>query len=630
MLRHKTFLIGLLITLCVLVGTPNAFAQRCVYQSRFVDANSVVNINASLGQDVWVTVKNLDIFSAHVLLQSSYSPDEVADIGPQLSHTFSLAVFGAEPLPWSISVGSSRAIWLVIETDYCPCTPPTCFPGQVVGPVDPNEKAGSQGIGAAQYISGQTPLRYAVFFGNEENASAPAQKVVVTDQLNASTEDLTTFNLGPISLSNQLVLPSPGLGDFSKTVDLRPSNNILVAVSAHLDVSTRLLTWVFQSLDPATNQPPTDPLAGFLPAGAGGSTFFTVMPKQALPTNTQVQNQATVVFDTNPPINTPTWTNTLDNTSPTSQVSSLPGTEFSLSFPVTWSGTDVGAGIQDFTVYVSNNGGPFATFQTNTPATSATFTGQVGHIYKFYSIARDLVGNVEGAKTTAEATTQVATDTTPPVTTAVASPASNAAGWNNSNVMISLNSTDSEPGGTGVKQIQWALAGAQTGSSTIPGGTTTLTISAEGTTTLSYFGADNAGNQETPKTLTIQIDKTPPSISGTRTPAANANGWNNSPVTVGFQCGDALSGLAPAGPRATTTLSTEEANQSVSGTCQDLAGNSASATVSGINIDKTSPVITVSANPPTLWPPNGKPVSVTVSGTMSDNLSGINPTRSKA
>jgi hypothetical protein len=219
----------------------------------------------------------------------------------------------------------------------------------------------------------------------------------------------------------------------------------------------------------------------------------------------------------------------------------------------------------------------------------------------------------------------VVTDTTPPETTAVAAPAPNVASWNNTNVTITLRSTDNEVGGTGVKQIQWSLTGAQTGSSTIPGNTTTVTISVEGTTTLTYFGTDNARNIETAKTVTIKLDKTPPSIAGARSRAPNANGWNNTNVTVSFTCSDSLSGLAPGSPPAPTVLSAEGAGQSVSGTCVDVAGNSATSTVSGINIDKTPPVVTASANPATLWPPNGKMVTVTVSGTMSDNLSGINP-----
>jgi hypothetical protein len=42
-------------------------------------------------------------------------------------------------------------------------------------------------------------------------------------------------------------------------------------------------------------------------------------------------------------------------------------------------------------------------------------------------------------------------------------------------------------------------------------------------------------------------------------------------------------------------------------------------------IDTTAPTITISASPTTLWPPNGKTVPVTVSGTIVDTDSGVNP-----
>jgi len=506
---------------------------------------------------------------------------------------------------------------------------PTNPPGTISLPVtgvtalDPNEKLGTRGAGAQQYVSGTVPLSYAVYFTNESTATAPAQHVAITDQLDLTNDSVSTFGFGPITFGSQLVFPPPGLTNYSTSLDLRPTNNLLVQVDAHLDPSTGLLTWSFASLDPATNQPPTDPTAGFLPPGGEGGVFFTVLPKQGLATNSQINNQATIAFDVNPPMSTQTWLNTIDNTPPTSQVSSLPSTEFSLGFPVSWTGTDIGAGIQDFTIYVSDNGGPFAAFMTNTTATSATFPGQRGHTYDFYSIARDLVGNVEAAKSAGEATTQVATDTTPPVTTVAASPGPNANGWNNANVTVTLNSTDNEPGGTGMKGITYAASGAQTIPSTIFGGaSTSLVISAEGITTITFFGTDNAGNVETPKTLTIKLDKTPPIITPTRTPLPNANGWNNANVTVSFQCADSLSGLAAGSPPAPTTLSTEGGNQSVSGTCQDLAGNSASATVTGINIDKTPPAVACSANPSILWPPNNKLVPINVSVNVTDSLSG--------
>jgi hypothetical protein len=206
---------------------------------------------------------------------------------------------------------------------------------------------------------------------------------------------------------------------------------------------------------------------------------------------------------------------------------------------------------------------------------------------------------------------------------AVLSPQPNTAGWNNSNVTVTLNSTDNEPGGTGVKQIAFSATGAQSFASTsVAGPSASFTISTEGITSVSFFGTDNAGNIETSKTITIKIDKTPPLITSFQTPAPNANGWNNTDVTVSFACSDALSGLAPGSPPVPTVLSKEGANQSATGTCTDIAGNSASATKQGIKIDKTPPNITCHANPNILWPPNHKLVPVKVSVNLSDSLSG--------
>jgi hypothetical protein len=424
-----------------------------------------------------------------------------------------------------------------------PCFGSGCHNVQIVTSGDPNDKAGSQGAGPQQYISGATPLRYDIFFSNKETATAPAQDVVITDQLDVVHDDLSTFSFGPIAFTDQLVSPPAGRTDFTTTVDLQPANNLLVQVNAHLDVSTGLLTWRFTSLDPTTHQPPTDPSAGFLPPGGVGSVFFTVMPKQSLTTNTQIQNQATIVFDVNPPISTQTWLNTLDNDKPTSHVLPLPATQTSPNFTVQWSGSDVGSGVNDFTVFVSDNGSPFTPWQTNTTATSATYPGVAGHTYGFFSQARDLAGNVETLKTQAESTTTVVADTIPPTTTAVASPVPNTNGWNNTNVTVTLSAVDN-PGGSGVKQIQFSLTGASSGTQTVPGSSAIVVIANEGVTTLTYSATDNAGNQETPKTLTVQIDKTPPAITALANPTTlwPPNG-KMVPVTIAGAITDTVSGV---------------------------------------------------------------------------------------
>ena len=92
---------------------------------------------------------------------------------------------------------------------------------------------------------------------------------------------------------------------------------------------------------------------------------------------------------------------------PTSAVNSLPAT--TTSFTVSWTGT-VGTGatsIASYTIYDSEDGGPFTAFLTNTTLTSTTFTGQFGHTYGFYSVATDNLGDVQPTPTGAQATTQL-------------------------------------------------------------------------------------------------------------------------------------------------------------------------------------------------------------------------------
>ncbi|MCL4299195.1 MAG: YncE family protein [Anaerolineae bacterium] len=117
---------------------------------------------------------------------------------------------------------------------------------------------------------------------------------------------------------------------------------------------------------------------------------------------------------------------------------------------------------------------------------------------------------------------------------------------------------------------------------------TIITTDTAGTTfTCEATSAGGTASQN----VTIKRDATPPTISGSAAPPPNSNGWNNSDVSVTFTCADDLSGVAACGPD--QTLSSEGANQSVTGTATDNAGNSASTTVSGLNLDKTPLTVSV-------------------------------------
>ncbi len=217
---------------------------------------------------------------------------------------------------------------------------------------------------------------------------------------------------GAITFGQYQIVPAPGSQQFSTGLDLRPDINLAVKVAGNLNLATGVVTWKFTSLDPATLQPTTDPTAGFLPPDVTppqgiGTLLYTVSPKLPLADGTTVCNQAVVRFDVNAPISTQNFCNTVDSTAPSSRVSALPSPESAPSFTVQWSGTDAGSGIADFTIYVSDNGGPFTAWLTNTALTQSVFTGTTGRRYGFYSIARDGVFNVEGSKSVADATTMI-------------------------------------------------------------------------------------------------------------------------------------------------------------------------------------------------------------------------------
>jgi len=100
---------------------------------------------------------------------------------------------------------------------------------------------------------------------------------------------------------------------------------------------------------------------------------------------------------------------------------------------------------------------------------------------------------------------------------------------------------------------------------------------------------------------------------------ADANSWYNKDVVVRFAASDDISGIDTVTPD--TIISTEGAAQSATGTAVDKAGNSNSTTVSGINIDKTPPQVTINI------PASGGVYllnqALTADWSATDSLSGI-------
>lgn len=129
---------------------------------------------------------------------------------------------------------------------------------------------------------------------------------------------------------------------------------------------------------------------------------------------------------------------------------------------------------------------------------------------------------------------------------------------------------------------------------------------------------DHAGNVGSAM-YSFKYDDTLPEISFLVTPAPADTGWYNLTTgapTVAYVCSDATSGVVSCTP---AYMFPEGSVQSHTGTAVDNAGNSASATVSGINVDLTPPTITFVGPDTAVW----HTADVTATWTCSDDLSGV-------
>jgi len=283
---------------------------------------------------------------------------------------------------------------------------------------------------------------------------------------------------------------------------------------------------------------------------------------------------------------------TVDVTAPTGSVTLLPGASASIVINMTvlgnqegtatfkvyrdWTltgGTFTGSNSETFTVSPRAAKDPATMFSTSGTVTVAA--GQSVGDFALAVSAFDITNSnptgaklSDGADSNYQVTVSPSSDTTPPVITPSVSGTLGNNGWYVSDVSVTWTVTDLQSDIT----------------SQIDCGPTTISDDTAGTTLTCQ--ATSAGGTAS-QSVTIKRDATPPTISGAASPDPNAAGWNKTDVTVSFNCSDGTSGIASCGPN--QTLGSEGAGQSATGTAVDNAGNSNSATVSGINIDKTPP-----------------------------------------
>ncbi|TMV46617.1 hypothetical protein FE783_25235 [Paenibacillus mesophilus] len=230
-----------------------------------------------------------------------------------------------------------------------------------------------------------------------------------------------------------------------------------------------------------------------------------------------------------------------------------------------------------------------------------TYSGQSKlQVHAGYAYGFKIYGKNFDSNTILSGNLAIVTNQNPPQIVPVVSGTQGTGGWYRSDVQLVWNVTTNPA----FPILSQTGCGPVTINADTPGSVFTCTAtSAAGTTTNS---------------VTLKRDATAPAITGTTAVPPNDAGWYTSPVTVQFHCSDAMSNVSSCTPG--TVVMTEGANQSVTGTAVDYAGNSVSTTVTGIYADWTPPATTDNA------PTRAVQHDVSVALTAVDNVSVVNAT----
>ena len=303
-------------------------------------------------------------------------------------------------------------------TDENPCCTSTCGPppGGVSRPSfsgDPNDILGYIAESGNQAIKdGQNEVYYNIEFENDpEIANGAAHDIYVTDTLDATKFDLSTFAPTRVRIGEKSA-ELTGEKNFVTTIDMRPEINAIAQVEGTFDEQTGIARWHISSLDPMTMEPTQYVMDGVLPVntdGRGiGEVMYDIQLKPGLAHGTEVNNRAGIVFDNNDVIMTPTWTNVIDRIAPVSHITSVEQVEDSETGTVTIEATDELSGPWRYDVYVQYGSGAwFKAAENVAVGTAATVKLYEGVEHHFYCVATDMAGNVEQKEPETEASLSV-------------------------------------------------------------------------------------------------------------------------------------------------------------------------------------------------------------------------------
>lgn len=292
---------------------------------------------------------------------------------------------------------------------------------EVIFALDPNIIVGPDGVGLNKWVSINDRLPYSVLFENDTTATAPVKVVKVVYPIDPK-QDAATFQLGAFGLNNLTFSVPQNINNYSQRLDLRDSLGLYVDVTAGLDGTNNQAFWIFESIDPITLLPTTDPLKGLLltqsntnPSYGHGFVNFSIKPITTANTGDTISAIANIVFDANDTVPTNRAKNTIDALPPTSQLISATQAGNPLTVRLRWNGSDDpgGSGIASYSIYLSINSRPYSLYRSAIADTSLVFTGAKDTLYCFFVSAKDSVNNAEALKNSCELSVTLSGGTLP-------------------------------------------------------------------------------------------------------------------------------------------------------------------------------------------------------------------------
>ncbi|RYY77663.1 MAG: RHS repeat-associated core domain-containing protein, partial [Moraxellaceae bacterium] len=208
-------------------------------------------------------------------------------------------------------------------------TPPPPPPGQngrteVIFDKDPNAIIGPDGAGENKWVSVNDRLPYTILFENAKEATAPVKVAKIFHPIDPKL-DINTFQLGGFGFNNLTFTVPANTNAYYQRLDARDSLGVYVDVTAGIDAVAKQAFWIFETIDPVTLLPTTEPLKGFLltqdslkNTSGHGFVDFSIKPVSNATTGDTTSPYANIVFGSNDTIPTNRHKNTIDALPPTS------------------------------------------------------------------------------------------------------------------------------------------------------------------------------------------------------------------------------------------------------------------------------------------------------------------------